>query len=78
MAYLDYKMEVWGRITFPEDKLDEVIDDIKNHRILPSDGIIEGEFEILYDTETYLDKEDNDDQPTIEVHNESGELIYTN
>lgn len=78
--YIDVKMTVWKRLHFAdesymkgiieiikEDGLDEVIDE--------KIGFIERE--TLFDTEERIEPSDNDNQATIEVH-ENGSQIWTN
>ena len=80
MAYIDYKVTNWVRVHFPEKaNMKLVIDDLKNHRQLPSEGFDEDvTYETMYNTEKYLDPSENDGDSTIEVYNNNGKIIWEN
>ena len=84
MATVDFKVTVWERVTIDDDKMNEVIEAIKNGTIqnlndlflvLNDDCSCEG---ILSETIEQMTVEENGNQPTIEVLNSNGELITTN
>lgn len=81
MAYLDYKVTCWKRVKITQDSnIDKIIEDLKKNdpydALERNDAVIEDSF--LYETETYIHPVDNDDQSTVEIYNEVGQLIYQN
>ena len=84
MAQVDFKVTVWERVTIDDDKLDDVIARIKSGEIESSNDL----FNCLDDDCTYegtiddtieqMTPQENGNQSTIEVLNDSGETIFTN
>ena len=85
MAYVDFKVTIWERVHIDDDKVDEVIEKIKDGTVTSSEDMftefedrVAIETEFLLETCEQISPEENDNQATIEVGIKGGEAIYTN
>jgi hypothetical protein len=83
MAYVDFKITAWERVSIGDERLDEVLEKIKNGNIQTSTDLFytlnddcsnEG---ILYETGEQLSLQDNDGYSTIEII-QDGRTLYGN
>lgn len=84
MATVHFKVTVWEAVSISDDKLNEVIEEIKNGTIQNSNDLFDC-FEddtyyegIIDDTMETMTLEENNNQSTIEVLDNNGETICTN
>jgi hypothetical protein len=82
--YLDYKATVWFRIPIKSkeylEKVKNMIESGDSPSDLYNDLDIEheiGECEVLFETEEFINPEENQNQSTIEIY-EDGKLIWRN
>ena len=83
--YIDFKKSIWERVYIPKE-LEQTVKnrlskdslyDILNDLIYTAVG--EGcDSEEIYETEEFLEPEQNKGKSTIEVYDEIGECIYSN
>lgn len=84
MNYVDYKATIWGRLYFEEDTDMQKIIKKLEEGFLPSElcddeSLKFSHFEHLFDTEEYITPKENNDEPTIEVYeNSNNERIWNN
>lgn len=87
MAYIDYKVSIWRRVQVK----DEVANDPKALQELMNklnkgltggididDALEVDNDKILLDTEEYLSTEENDNQSTVELYDDNGNVLATN
>ena len=77
--YIDIKCTVWERVfLFEDEDIEEIIEKITKEGvdILFNDEIVR-EHMVLEDTSTFMETEENDNQPTIEVYKNS-EIVWDN
>lgn len=83
MAYVDFKITSWERVSIDDERLDEVLEKIKNGEIQTSNDLVytlndDCSFEgVLYETEEQLSLQDNDGYSTIEII-QDGRTLYGN
>lgn len=80
MNYVLYKTEVWQRASFSDEAdMQEIAKMINEGNFMDifNDELGFEENDTLYDTESYVYPEDNDDEPTLEVY-EYNQEIYNN
>jgi hypothetical protein len=83
MAYIDFKITTWERVSVPDDQLDEIIEQIKNGEINSSSDLCDecedASFEGTIDeTAEQMSPSENDGQSTIEAFKDDGESVYDN
>jgi hypothetical protein len=88
MAYsLDIKSTIWERLEFrTEEQMLEVKSKLESGELKTALDIVdyvykdnqELHFELLYDTQEFIDPSENGGCSTIEIQNEEGELIFKN
>ena len=84
MNYVDYKATIWGRLYFEEDTDMQKIIKKLEEGFLPSElcddeSLKFSHFEYLFDTEEYITPKENNNEPTIEVYeNSNNECIWNN
>lgn len=85
MAYVDFKVTIWERVHFDDNRLDEVKEKIENGSVACStDMFTEFEDRVAYDSELLnetaeqLSPKENDNQSTIELFNSNCDIICTN
>lgn len=84
MAYLDFKITSWKRIHIPDEKVEEVIQKLK-------EGDCDAPYDLLEEKGIYFDVtgpdeeceepltiEENGGASTQEIYNTDGEIIYRN
>jgi len=77
--YIDIKCTVWERVfLFEDEDIKEIIEKITKEgvNILFNDEIVR-EHMVLEDTSTFMETEENDNQPTIEVY-KNLEIVWDN
>lgn len=84
MNYVDYKATIWGRLYFEKDADMQKIIKKLEEGFLPSE-LCDDEslkftyFEHLIDTEEYITPKENNNEPTIEIYeNSNNECIWNN
>ena len=80
--YLDQKITTWQRVHFnSEEEMNQAIEKLKQDSSYNINDVCE-DFELcsenLFETETILYPQDNDDFSTIEVYNSKAEIVYEN
>ena len=81
---IDFKITTWERITIPKELEQEVIKAIQNEEITNADDLFElfGDecFNegILTDVSQQMTIEENDNNATIEIINDKGNIIFDN
>ena len=84
MINVDFKITTWERVSVPAEKMDEVIEGIKNGTISDSSdllNVIEGcLFEGVVDDSSseQMSPDENGGMNTIDVLNEDGKLVFIN
>ncbi len=85
MAYVDFKVTIWERVYFDDNRIDEVSEKINNGSVTSSEDMftefddrVAYDSEFLPDTAEQMPIEENDNQSTIELFNSEGETILTN
>ena len=80
MASVDFKITNWERIEIPEDKIQEVIERIKNGTCTQASDLMDiGSYEgVLEDTGEQMSITENDGQCTIDVIADDGDPIFDN
>lgn len=84
MNYVDYKATIWGRLHFEKDADMQKIIKKLEEGFLPSElcddeSLKFSYFEHLFDTEEYITPKENNNEPTIEVYeNSNNECIWNN
>lgn len=76
--YIDFKKTIWERVYLPDEMtvneikllMDENSAAVLNNILIDEKGC---NFENIYDSEEFIEPEDNDNQPTIEVFCDNGE-----
>jgi hypothetical protein len=84
MGFVDFKITIWERIYIDDDKIDMVVDKIKNGEVASSDDMYT-QFEdrvaiyneVMYDTGEQMTLDENGGNSTIEVYRDN-EDVYTN
>ncbi len=84
MAHLDFKITMWKRIHIPDDKVQEVIEELKN-------GSCDAPYDLLEKEGFYFDQagpdeeceepmlvEENEGSSTQELWDSTGNIIYQN
>jgi hypothetical protein len=74
MAYIDIKHTMWRRYYFDEKLLKNGID----RNLIDELVVHNSEVEDLLETYEEMTTEENDNQPTQELFNNKGELIWSN
>jgi hypothetical protein len=80
MAQVDFKITNWERVEIPNDKIQEVIERIKNGTCTQASDLMDiGSYEgVIEDTGEQMSVAENDGQCTIDVFDENGEPIFDN
>jgi len=80
MAQVDFKITNWERVEIPDDKLQEVIERIKNGTCTQASHLMDiGSYEgVVEDTGEQMFVEENNGYATIDVFDENGEPIFDN
>lgn len=87
MAKVKYKVTIWREMDVPDELTDEQALEIVKKYEDPNDiyedfcdktESYETPDEFMLNTEEYMTVEENGYQPTIEYHNDKGEIIWTN
>jgi len=83
MWYLDVKQTIWERIAInSEDDYSKIVEMLKEGKsienIYNEYNMDECESEILYDTATEMDINDNDENSTIELLDENMQTVWKN
>jgi hypothetical protein len=83
MAHLDFKVSKWRRVYIPDDKVEEVIERLKNGDVdTPYDLVDEHEgcwfmaTDVDEECEEPLTVEDNNGDPVQQVFDKDGKCIY--
>lgn len=83
MAHLDFKVTTWKRIHIPDNKVQEVIEELKNktpgegpYDLLEQEGFYEDNS--IEDFEEPMTTDENEGASTQELYNSEGQLIYQN
>jgi hypothetical protein len=84
MAHLDFKISSWKRIYIPDDKVEEVIEKLKNgdvdtpYDLVEEEGIYFNPSGHDEECEEPLTVEENDGASTQELYDNDGNIIYKN
>jgi hypothetical protein len=84
MAHLDFKITSWKRIQIPDERVEEVIQKLKEGGCdAPYDLLDEGDFHIDYcgidlECEEPMTVEENSGCSTQELYSSKGNIIYKN
>lgn len=79
MGYIDYKCTMWARLHIDDEDLETQIEILKTEfhvDALDWDKIYD--VETLNETGEFLYPADNGGEPTIEIANSDGEILYNN
>lgn len=78
--YIDVKSTIWSRLKYENDEhLQELIKEAKEGaEYLIDDAYGFEESEHLLETDIFMDVLANEGNPTIEIYNDDGELIWDN
>ena len=78
--HVDFKVTAWERVQIPEEKKEEVLKGLKDGTIATANDLVEfvgegGNYDgVIAETEEQMVTSENDGQPTIEFHNERGQI----
>ena len=85
MAYVDFKITIWERVYFDDKDVDKVSDKLKSGLVSSSEDMftefderVAHDSEVMYETAEQMPPEENDNQPTIELYNSNGEIVFNN
>ena len=85
MGFVDFKITIWERVYIDDDKIDMVVEKIKNGEVVSSDDMytqfedrVAIHNEVMYDTGEQMTLDENGGNSTIEVYNGNHDDVYTN
>lgn len=84
--YFDFKMTVWERVEVPEEFEKVIAEKIRTGEILTTDDVynevqklnpaLEASHVVIDDTECYMNPENNNNDPTIEIMDQDNKGFY--